>query len=105
MQVGGMKSLSGGSHMLASAVRMRIPSASSAPLKRALSSAPASHHALESSPYARDAARQLSCSSSANSLSETGFVVTSSAPAPRSLRSPIPTDGSSDDLRVDGLQI
>ena len=75
MQVGGMKSLSGGSHMLASAVRMRIPSASSAPLKRALSAAPAAHPALDSPPCARDAARQLSCSSSANSPSETGFVV------------------------------
>ena len=76
MQVGGMKSLSGGSHMLASAVRMRIPSASSAPLKRALSAAPAAHPALDSPPCARDAARQLSCSSSANSLPETGFVET-----------------------------
>ena len=96
VQVGGMKSLSGGSHMLASAVRMRIPSVSSAPLKRATSAAPCAHPALESSPCARDATLQLGCSSSANSLSETGFVVTSSAPAPRSLRSPIRTDGSSD---------
>ena len=104
-QEGGVRLLSGGSHMLARAVQMRLPSASSAPLKRALSAAPAAHPALDSPPCARDAARQLGCSSSANSLSETGFVVTSSAPAPRSLRSPIPTDGSSDDLRVDGLQI
>ena len=57
-QEGGVRLLSGGSHMLARAVQMRLPSASSAPLKRALSSAPASHHALESSPYARDAARR-----------------------------------------------
>eukprot|EP00966_Prymnesium_polylepis_P097308 2254347-Prymnesium_polylepis.1 len=65
--------LQGGMHRLASAVRVRLPSACSAPLKRTQSAAPAAHPALESSPCARDAARQLGCSSSANSLSETGF--------------------------------
>jgi hypothetical protein len=85
--------------MLASAVQMRLPSASSAPLKRALSAAPAAHPALRSPLCARDAAWQLGCSSSANSLSETGFVETSALP------SPIRTDGSSDDLRRVGLVI
>ena len=62
--------------MLASVVQMRFPSASSAPLKvkRATSAAPSDHPALDWPPCARDAARQLSCSSSANSLSETGFI-------------------------------
>eukprot|EP00966_Prymnesium_polylepis_P042792 994632-Prymnesium_polylepis.1 len=77
---------------------MRLPSTSSAPLKRALPAAKAAHPALHSPLCARDASWQLGCSSSANSLSETGFVERSALTAQSALRSPIPTDGSSDDL-------
>eukprot|EP00966_Prymnesium_polylepis_P177024 4099834-Prymnesium_polylepis.1 len=66
--------LQGGVHRLASAVRVRLPSACSAPLKRAQSSAPPAHPALESPTCARDAASQLNCSSSKDSFSETSFV-------------------------------
>jgi hypothetical protein len=66
--------LQGGVHGLASAVRMHLPSASSAPLKWAQSDAPSAHPALESPLCARDAALFCSCSSSTNSFPETGFV-------------------------------
>ena len=105
MHVGGMKSLSGGAHMLASAVQMRLPSASSAPLKRATSAAPCAHPALESPLCARERVLFRTCSSSASSFSETGSAVARRRASTVRLRSPIPTDGSSDDLRVDGLQI
>eukprot|EP00966_Prymnesium_polylepis_P040563 941204-Prymnesium_polylepis.1 len=45
----------GGAHRLASAVRMRLPSACSAPLKRTQSGAAPAHPALESPLCARDA--------------------------------------------------
>ena len=56
---------------------MRLPSASSAPHKRAHSAAPSARPALDSPLCARDATVQLDCSSSTNSSSETGFVVRS----------------------------
>ena len=90
--------MQGGAHALASVVRVRLPSASSVPLKRAQSAAQSAHPALDSPLCARDATVQLDCSSSTNSFSETGFVETWSSPAPRSLRIPIRTDDSSDVL-------
>eukprot|EP00966_Prymnesium_polylepis_P266034 6145332-Prymnesium_polylepis.1 len=47
--------LQGGVHGLASVVRVRSPSTSSAPLKRAQSGAPSAHPVLESPLCARDA--------------------------------------------------
>eukprot|EP00966_Prymnesium_polylepis_P288000 6651793-Prymnesium_polylepis.1 len=58
---------------LTSAVRVRLPSACSAPLKRTQSGAPSAHPALESPPCARDATVRLDCSSSANSIPETDY--------------------------------
>ena len=98
MKVGGVGMMQGGAHALASVVRVRLPSASSEPLKRAQSAAPSAHPALDSPLCARDATVQLDCSSSTNSSSDTDFVVTSSSAASRSLRSPIRTDDSSDVL-------
>ena len=56
--------MQGGAHALASVVRVRLPSASSVPLKRAQSAAPSAHPALDSPLCARDATVQLDCSSS-----------------------------------------
>eukprot|EP00966_Prymnesium_polylepis_P054185 1252670-Prymnesium_polylepis.1 len=58
---------------LTSAVRVRLPSACSAPLKRKQSGAPSAHPALESPLSARDTTVRLDCSSSTNSIPETGF--------------------------------
>eukprot|EP00966_Prymnesium_polylepis_P226976 5251923-Prymnesium_polylepis.1 len=72
--------LQGGVHGLASAVQMHLPSTSSAPTQRRSSGrsrdAPSAHPALESPLCARDATvspSRLDCSSSTNSIPETGF--------------------------------
>ena len=104
-KVGGVGMLQGGMRRLTSAVRVRLPSACSAPLKRTQSGAPSAHPALESPLCARDATVRLDCSSSTNSIPETGFVVRSTLAARSALRSPIRTDGSSDGCSPDGLGI
>eukprot|EP00966_Prymnesium_polylepis_P231853 5364019-Prymnesium_polylepis.2 len=65
--------LQGGAHGLASEVRVRLPSASSAPLKRAQSAEPSAHPALESPQRARESLLFRTCSSSTDSILETAF--------------------------------
>ena len=92
-------------HGLASVVRVRSPSASSAPLKRAQSGAPSAHPALETPLCARERVLFRTCSSSASSFSETASAVARRRASTVRLRSPIRTDGSSDGCSPDGLGI
>eukprot|EP00966_Prymnesium_polylepis_P186105 4313804-Prymnesium_polylepis.1 len=80
---------------LTSAVRVRLPSACAAPLKRTQSGAPSAHPALESPLCARDAtvwtAARARTVHSGNGKRR--FVVTSTLAARSALRSLIRTDG------------